>query len=216
MAGAFPGLGHLLNWMGAANPGTNWWSREHKSEKNANKFRGKNKPEGWFGGERTRTENWCPTKPAVQRIWRKGAWQLLFIFCLYWGFLVLVVILSWLLYFVAWLNIFSPKIIGQDKRNLSCFSHFSTKGSWTQLLPWGRKQELWAHSHFQHFYPYKTFIFHITKLFLLKDPKKLAVSNTQPGVQGLYGWGDILVHNNNTKSLSKIVRGLELPVAISQ
>lgn len=33
-------------------------------------------------------------------------------------------------------------------------------------------------------------------LFLFKDPEKVAVSATQPEVQDLYGWGDILEHNN--------------------
>lgn len=146
-----------------------------------------------------------------------------FFFGLYWVFLVLVVVwvcffftLFWLLYFMALLNLLSPKTIDQDKRNLNCSRHPFTKGSRTQPLPQGRKQEFWAHSHFWHFYPYKTFIFRIIKLFLFKDPKKVAVPTTQPGVQGPYGWGDILEHNNNTKSLSKIVGELELPVAISQ
>lgn len=57
---------------------------------------------------------------------------------------------------------------------------------------------------------------YIINLFLFKDPEKVAVSATQPEVQDLYGWGDILERNNYTKSLSKIVRELELPVVISQ
>lgn len=59
-------------------------------------------------------------------------------------------------------------------------------------------------------------MFHIINLFLFKVPEKVAVSATQPEVQDLYERGDILEHNNYTKSLSKIVRELELPVVISQ
>lgn len=49
--------------------------------------------------------------------------------------------LFWILHFKAWLNIHSPKISEQDKRNLDCSRHSFTKVSRTQLLPRGRSFE---------------------------------------------------------------------------
>lgn len=59
-------------------------------------------------------------------------------------------------------------------------------------------------------------MFYFTNLFLFKDPGKVVMSATQPEVQDLYEWGNILERNDYTKSLSKIVRELELLVVISQ
>lgn len=66
------------------------------------------------------------------------------------------------------------------------------------------------------FYNRRSSLVHIINLFLFKDPEKVAVSAAQPEVQDLYGWGNILEHNNYTKSLSKTVTESELPVVISQ
>lgn len=213
-----------------------WWKRKLQSAKIIYKFGGRNKSEEWFGGEQIRTESWYPTKPSVQRMWRKGAWPVvcfvlgLFFLCFwfvgffflsllflcvcvcwwwFWGiflYLVLIALFSWL-----GLTHFPQKSLTRIKETLIAPEIPSPRGAGHSS-----SQEVWTHSHFWHFYPYETFIFHIIKLFPFKDPKKVAVPTTQPGVQGLHGWGDIWEHNNNTKSLSKVVRELELPVAISQ
>lgn len=43
-------------WM-HLNAGTEWWSRKHKSTRDAKKFRGVNKSESWFGGEHITNQN---------------------------------------------------------------------------------------------------------------------------------------------------------------
>lgn len=73
----------------------------------------------------------------------------------------------------------------------------------------------WIPSFTLYFYNCRSSVVHIINL-LFKDPEKAAVSATQPEVQDLYRWGNILEHNNYRKSLSKIVTELELPVVISQ
>lgn len=74
----------------------------------------------------------------------------------------------------------------------------------------------WPPSFTLQFYNRRSSLVHIINLFLFKDPEKVAMSAAQPEVQDLYGGGNILEHNNYTKSLSKIVTESELPVVISQ